>query len=155
MEQGRLNTGLLQMKGKVFTMIKVIYGPKGMGKTKILIDTVNKLAHEAKGAVVFIDDSTQLMYDLKHEVRFVNVSDFPFLGSEGFFGFICGILSQNYDIEGIFIDGLNYITKQKAAELEPFYKNLQNVSEKVKIDFYITMNGVDEELPEFLKQYTV
>lgn len=136
-------------------MIKVIYGPKGMGKTKVLIDTANKLAQQAKGDVVFIDDSTQLIYDLKHEVRFVNVSDFPFLGRDGFFGFICGILSQNYDIEGIFIDGLNYITKQKATELEPFFKNIKVLTDKEKIDFCITINGVNEELPEFLKPYIV
>lgn len=135
-------------------MIKVIYGEKGMGKTKILIDTANKMIQEAKGDVVFIDDSTQLMYDLKHEVRFVNVSDFPFMGSDGFLGFICGILSQNYDIEGIFIDGLNYITKQKAADLRGFFENLQTVSLKEDIDFFITINGINEELPEFLKQYT-
>ena len=134
-------------------MIKVIYGPKGMGKTKVLIDTVNKLAQQAKGVVVFLDDSTQLMYDLKHEVRFVNVSDFPFLGRDGFFGFLCGILSQNYDIEGIFIDGLNYITKQNAVELESFFKNLQEVVDKTGIDFYITINGTSEALPEFLKPY--
>ena len=134
-------------------MIKVIYGPKGMGKTKVLIDTVNKLAQQAKGVVVFLDDSTQLMYDLKHEVRFVNVSDFPFLGRDGFFGFLCGILSQNYDIEGIFIDGLNYITKQNAVELESFFKNLQEVVDKTEIDFYITINGTSEALPEFLKPY--
>lgn len=135
-------------------MIKVIYGEKGMGKTKILIDTANKMSQEVKGDVVFIDDSTQLMYDLKHKVRFVNVSEFPSMGSEGFFGFICGIISQNYDIEGIFIDGLNYITKKKADGLEPFLTNLQVISEKTKIDFYITINGTNEQLPEFLKQYT-
>jgi len=136
-------------------MIKVIYGPKGMGKTKVLIDTANKLLQQAKGTVVFIDDTTQLMYDLKHEVRFVNVSDFPILGCDGFLGFICGIFSQNYDIEGIFIDGLNYIVKQKAAELEGFFKSLKEVADKGNIDFYITINGDVELLPEFLKQYIV
>lgn len=140
-------------KRKVLSMIKVVYGPKGMGKTKILIDTANKLAQEAKGVVVFIDSSSQLMYDLKHEVRFVNVSDFPLSGCDGFLGFVCGILSQNYDIEGIFIDGLNYITKQKAAELGNFLENLETVAEKVNIDFYITLNGMNEEVPEFLKKY--
>lgn len=134
-------------------MIKVIYGPKGMGKTKILVDTANNLAQQGKGAVVFIDDSTQLMYDLKHEIRFVNVSDFPSLGWEGFLGFICGILSQNYDIEGILIDGLNYITKQKAPELENFFNGLNEISEKENIDFYITINGDADLLPEYLKQY--
>jgi len=95
------------------------------------------------------------MYDLKHEVRFVNVSDFPILGCDGFLGFICGILSQNYDIEGIFIDGLNYIVKQKAAELEGFFSSLKEVADKGSIDFYITINGDVELLPEFLKQYIV
>jgi DNA replication protein DnaC len=134
-------------------MIKVIYGPKGLGKTKILIDTANKLAGETKGGVVFIDDSTQLMYDLRHEVRFVNVADFPFLGQDGFFGFLCGIISQNYDVDGICIDGLNYITKQRADELESFFTKLKTVYANTKIDFYITINGQSNDLPEFLKQY--
>ena len=134
-------------------MIKVIYGSKGTGKTKILTEAANKLAQQAKGTVVFIDYTTKLMYDLRHEVRFVNISDFPFLGLEGFFGFICGVFSQNYDIEGIFIDGLNFITKQKASELEHFFRSLQQIVDKANIDIYITINGVNEELPKYLEQY--
>lgn len=134
-------------------MIKVIYGPKGMGKTKILVDTANKTAQRAKGAVVFIDDSEQLMLDLKHEVRFVNVSEFPPMGGEGFLGFICGILSQNYDIEGIFIDRLNFITKEKVTELEAFFKDLKTIDEKNNISFFITINGQSEKMPDFIKQY--
>lgn len=134
-------------------MIKVIYGPKGTGKTKILVDTANREAGHAKGTIVFIDYSTKLMYDLKHEIRFVNTSDFSLLGWEGFLGFICGILSQNYDIQTIFIDGLNYIVKQKASELKPFFDNLQKIAGKHVPDFYITINGFEEDLPEFLEEY--
>lgn len=134
-------------------MIKVIFGPKGMGKTKILIDSANEMVKSAKGDVVFIDDSKQLIFDLKHEVRFVNIADFPPMGSEGFYGFICGIISQNYDIEGIFIDRLNFITKQNVSEHEAFFRNLQSIDEKSNINFFITMNGTNEEIPEFLKKY--
>jgi hypothetical protein len=134
-------------------MIKVIYGEKGMGKTKILVDTANKLASDRSGDVVFIDDSSQLMYDLKHEIRFIDVSEFPIEGQNGFFCFICGIVSQNYDIEGIFIDGLNYIVKQKAKDLSDFFKNLKAFSEKYDIKFYITINGNNDDVPEFIKEF--
>lgn len=135
-------------------MIKVIYGPKGMGKTKTLIDAANEMAKHAGGVVVFIDDSKQLIFSLNHKIRFVNVLDFPPMTSDVFFGFICGILSQNYDIEGIFIDRLNFITKEKAGGLETFFKNLEKLNEKVNVSFFITMSGIIEEMPRFLKNYT-
>ena len=134
-------------------MIRVIYGEKGMGKTKILIDTANNMALEGKGDVVFIDDSNQLMYDLKSKIRFINVSEFPVTSQAGFLGFISGIVSQDYDIEGIFIDGLNYIVKQKADELEDLFDNLKAISEKYQINFFITVNVKTDEVPEFLKEF--
>lgn len=135
-------------------MIKVIYGPKGMGKTKILVEEANKMAAHAKGTVVFVDDSKQLIFDLKRQIRFVDVSDFPQMGEEGFFGFICGILSQDYDIEGVFIDRLNFITKEKVDALELFFNNLKAVDEKTNVRFLITLHGPSGEMPEFLRQYT-
>lgn len=134
-------------------MIKVVYGPKGMGKTRILVDEANKLVEHGKGSIVFIDDNKQLIFDLKHKIRFVDLSEFPPMGSSGFFGFICGMISQNYDIEGIFIDRLNFLTKVNATELELFFKNLSSLNEKHNISFFITMNGLSEEMPDFLKQY--
>lgn len=135
-------------------MIRVIYGEKGMGKTKVLINTANKLSSESKGDVVFIDDSNQLMYDLMHKIRFINVSDFPVQCQTGFLGFICGVVSQDYDIDGIFIDGLNYIVKQKASELQPFFDKLKPLSEKYNVNFYITINGNMEEQPAYLKEFS-
>ena len=41
-------------------MIKLIYGPKGFGKTKIMLDDVNAAAAKAKGNVVFITDTITL-----------------------------------------------------------------------------------------------
>jgi hypothetical protein len=94
------------------------------------------------------------MYDLKHEVRFVNVSEFPKLNNDGFFGFLCGILSQNYDIEGIFIDRLNFITKENMQDFEGFFKKLDQLEQKTKTEFFITFNGLIEEMPAFLNKYT-
>ena len=140
------------MKGKV-QLIKVIYGKKGSGKTKKLIDTANALAGGSKGDVVFIDDSNQLMYDLKHQVRFVNVSEFPIKGEEGFFGFLCGMISANYDIGSILIDGLTYIVEQKIGTLENFFKKLDYISSTNKIDFYISINGEPDVMPGYVRNY--
>jgi hypothetical protein len=125
-----------------------------MGKTKVLVETANKLVEKENGDVVFIDDSNQLMYDLKHDIRFINLSDFPQMSQEAFLGFIYGIMSQDYDIEGIFIDGLNYILKKNADELKTLFAALKPVSEKHGLDFYITINGKSGEAPDYVKEFS-
>ena len=37
--------------------MKIIYGPKGTGKTKIIIDSANEMLESAKGHIVYITDS--------------------------------------------------------------------------------------------------
>lgn len=134
-------------------MIKVIYGKKGAGKTKVMIDTANGLAVNGSGSVVFIDDSNQLMYDLKHEVRFINVTEFPVRSAEAFLGFLCGLVSGNYDIESVFIDGLTYIIKDRIEGLEEFFKVMNELTVKFNISFYVSINGDPDTVPEFIKAY--
>ncbi|MCR4435899.1 MAG: hypothetical protein QHH06_09040 [Clostridiales bacterium] len=136
-------------------MIKIIYGKKGMGKTKILVDEANKHGAGGSGNVVFIDYHNQLMYDLKHEVRFINVSEFPVRNAEAFLGFICGIISANYDVNGIFIDGLTYILKQDIESLQPFFMKLEEVSKKFNMEFHISINGDPDLCPDYIKGYLV
>lgn len=134
-------------------MIKVIYGKKGSGKTKSMIDSANRLASTSNGYVVFIDDSNQLMYDLRHEIRFVNVSEFPVSAPEAFLGFVCGIVSANYDVDGIFIDGLTYIVKKDVNGLKWFFDEIRKIAEKYNIKFFISINGDNDTMPDFLKEY--
>ena len=61
-------------------MIKVIYGAKGTGKTKQMIDAANEAVKTAKGHLVFITDTKRGMYDLEREVRFIDVTDFDVAG---------------------------------------------------------------------------
>ncbi len=46
----------------------------------------------ASGTVVYLDKSAQHMYELNNRIRLINVNEFPITHSEGFLGFICGIL---------------------------------------------------------------
>lgn len=134
-------------------MIKVMYGKKGIGKTKVLVETANSFASNSTGNVVFIDYSNQLMYNLKHEVRFINISEFPVESASDFLGFICGIIAENYDTKFIFIDGLTCIIRESEASLERFFGSLQQISAKYGVEFYISMNGEAENIPQFIKEF--
>ena len=134
-------------------MIKVFYGEKGMGKSKMMVDLANEHADKRVGDVVFIDDSNDLMLKLKHEIRFTDVSIYPIFGAEQFFAFICGIISQNYDIESIFIDGLTYIVKEDIKNLGGFFDKITSLMEKYGVHFIFSINGRPEAMPEFLRSY--
>jgi len=134
-------------------MIRVFYGEKGMGKTGKMIEMANEQAGNKRGDVVFIDYSNDLIYKLKHQIRFTNISDYPVAGSKALSAFICGIVSQNYDIEGIFIDGLTYIVKEEISTLEEFFSVIETLSKQYNINFIFSINGKRENMPGFLRPY--
>lgn len=137
----------------MFPMIKVWYGKKGIGKTKALMQTANDMVQDCANDVVFIDHTCERMCDLKHQIRFVNTSDFFISDCSGFAGFISGIVSGDYDIGSIFVDGLTYITKSDESNYKCFFDIISLISEKYSIDFYISMHGESIESPEYLKTY--
>lgn len=134
-------------------MVKVFYGKKGTGKTKHMLDSANGLAAESRGNVVYIDDSNELMVKLSHKIRFINILDYPVQGADAFLGFICGVASQNYDIETIFIDGLTYIVDQSLESLSKFFEGVDKVSKEHNVDFYMSINGNENNIPEFIAKY--
>jgi len=134
-------------------MIKVLYGRKGMGKTKIMLETANNIVRETSGNVIYIDDSNELMTKLSHKIRFVNVLDYPVHGSHEFLGFICGIASQNYDLKKLFIDGLTYIVKEDITDMENFFKGIKKISEICNFDLIISINGDENKIPDFIKEF--
>ena len=135
-------------------MIELLIGKKGTGKTKILIDNVNKAAGEAHGNVVFIsNDTSRNMYDIKSEIRMADTKDFNLTSWDEFLGFICGIISGNIDISNIFIDGILKIVDNSMDGFEGFLKALEKVSEKFNIDFEISVSIDADTAPDYIKRY--
>lgn len=134
-------------------MVQIIYGKKGTGKSKLMVDTANGLVGVAKGTIVFIDDDNYLIYRLKHQIRFINISEFPIHDTSTFFGFICGLVAVNYDIDSVFIDGFNYFIKDHLNEMTEFFKMIEKFSEKYGLNLYFSINGDTEELTAELKKY--
>ena len=134
-------------------MIRIIYGKKGSGKTKKIIDAANEAVKSSTGELVFIDDDNRYMYDLRHEIRFVNATEYDVSSPDTFMGFICGILAGNYDMKQLFIDGFLRLVKSEMADLEPFFVKLEDITHRHGVDVAISATAKDDAVPEFLKKY--
>ena len=136
-------------------MIQLIYGPKGSGKTKRLISMANAELDQTSGNVVFIDDDKRYMYDVKPQVRFVNVKEYAIDSEDKLFGFICGLMAGNFDIDAFYLDAFMHITKAGVEELEEFVKKIQQLPVADGMKFVINVSAVPEQAPEYLKQFIV
>ena len=134
-------------------MIKLLIGKKGTGKTKALITQVNSAAEVAKGNVVFISNNTSsAMYDITRSVRMTDTTDFDIVNYSEFEGFICGIISGNYDITDIFVDGLFKIVKSDDLDgLERFLTRLDGISKKFDISFVLSLSIDVNDAPDYVK----
>ena len=136
-------------------MIKVIIGKKGSGKTKHMIDEVNTTVKEEPGCLVFLSKGNRLMYDLAHNVRYMNTQEFSIENYDEFYGFICGIISNNFDTSHIFIDSIWKIVESEEHGFEVFLKQLEDIGEKFNIHFSISISADKNDAPEYLKPYLV
>lgn len=134
-------------------MIKIIYGAKGSGKTKRIIDTANEDALTSKGDVVFIADTNRYMYDLKRKVRFVNIDEYEIQTELGLLGFIRGMLAGNADITTVYVDGAHRMANRDIVDMVWFYNKLEALSEKNDTTFVLTVSADEKDLPDFIKKY--
>lgn len=132
-------------------MIKIIAGEKGVGKSKEMIELANNVSKTSTGHVVYIDDNSRNMFELATEIRFVNLEDFKIVSHNAFYGFVCGMISTNYDIKQIFVDGLSSIAKLPVDQLDIIINELKILSEKFEIDMYLCFNAKEEDLPQNIK----
>ena len=136
-------------------MIQVIAGKKGSGKTKRILDMANLATKDSKHDIVFIDDDNRYMFDLRHEVRFINASEYDLLSDHMFMGLLCGIVAQNFDVGLICIDAFKKLIKSELESTEWFFQRLEKLSEKHSVNFVISISADTEELPEFIKKYVI
>ena len=134
-------------------MIKIICGTKGSGKTKKIIDAANGAIEKAKGHLIFITDTKRYMYDLKRDIRFIDVSDYSIAGEEALCGFIKGAIAGGYDNEYVYIDGVTRIAGKDIKDMaQPFYM-LEKVATLRSLTVTLTCSCAEEELPDFVKKY--
>ena len=137
-------------------MVEIICGEKGKGKTKILLDKVNNTVATSNGNIVYLDKSQKHMYELNAKARLINVMDYPITNGDEFLGFICGIISQDNDLEEIYLDSfltIGYIDNDNA--FVKMIEKLDVISEKYKIRFILCVSKNKKDLPEAAKAKVV
>ena len=134
-------------------MIKCIAGLKGSGKTKQLVAMVNAAVKEDHGSVICIEKDPKLTYDVDSNCRLIHTSEYDIKTYPEFFGFICGLYAQNYDITSIFVDGLYKIAGCDEAAVDEFILKLEKFSEQTGIKFVMTVSVEVENAPAQIKKY--
>lgn len=137
-------------------MIEIICGEKGKGKTKELLGKVNSSVASASGSVAYLDKSQKHMYELNNKVRLINVMDYPISNCDEFIGFICGIVSQDNDLEEMYLDSfLTIASVDTENEITYAIEKLDVISEKYKVKFIISVSKNIDDLPECAKAKVV
>ena len=135
-------------------MVQLIVGNKGKGKTKQLLDKVNNEIKEISGNIVYLDKSTKHMYELNNKVRLIDVSQFMVENSGEFLGFVCGIISQDHDLQQMYFDSFLRIAcleGKSEDELLAVIDKLEKLSGKFETDFILSVSMDESELPALLK----
>lgn len=133
-------------------MVQLIVGKKGKGKTKQLLDKVNSEIKEISGNIVYLDKSTKHMYELNNKVRLIDVSQCAIENSSEFTGFVCGILSQDHDLQQMYFDSFLKLSHLEDQDITPTVEKLEKISKIFDVNFILSISKDADELPEALKE---
>lgn len=123
-------------------MVKLIIGMKGSGKTKKLVDLIRETVAQENGDVICIENERSLTYDVPHEARLIDASEYSINTYDRFQGFICGIRSGNYDITHIFVENFFKIVKtDDEAKFAEFLTWLTKFAESEQIEVVMTASA--------------
>ncbi len=128
-------------------MIKVIIGNKGHGKTKRLIEFVNKCIAESDGNVVCVEKEPKLTYDISSRARLLETDTYAINGHKAFYGYLAGICAGNYDVTDILVDATFKIVGREYDKLIQFFDMLSELSEATDVNFYFTLSCDKDDLP--------
>jgi len=137
---------------RYLTMVQLIVGKRGKGKTKQLLDKANSVVKEANGSVDFLDKSAQHMYELSNKIRLINVNEFPIDSEDAFIGFVSGIISQDHDLEYMFLDSFLKLSSLEGADITNCIKRLEDLGDKYKVTFVLSVSMDADELPDSVKK---
>lgn len=132
-------------------MVQLIVGKKGKGKTKQLLDKVNSEVKEISGSIVYLDKSTKHMYELNNKVRLIDVSRYMIENEGEFLGFVCGIISQDHDLEQMYFDSFLKIAALEDKDITAVVEKLDRMSDFFQVDFILSISKDESELPESVK----
>ena len=128
-------------------MVQLIIGNKGRGKTRYLLEKVNSEVKVILGNICYLDKSSKHMFELNNRVRLINVSDFAIENTDQFIGFICGIISQDHDLEQMYFDSFLKIAHLEGQDITAAIKRIQKIGDMFGVSFIISIAMDKDEVP--------
>ena len=135
-------------------MIEFVYGAKGSGKTKKMIDMAKAEVGSAKGDILFINDRDKYRVTVDTKIRFINSEDFEIKGEDELYGFISGVIAGNYDVDVVYIDNLLRILDADGPEdISGILEKLDKIQKKQDIKFVLSLSCEESTVPDCVKNY--
>jgi hypothetical protein len=91
------------------------------------------------------------MYELSNKVRLINVSDYMVTNCDEFLGFLCGIISQDHDLEEMYLDSFLTIAILEGSDISHAIAKLESISDKFHVNFVLSISKNESDLPECAK----
>lgn len=136
-------------------MIQILCGPKGAGKTKIMLEKLNESCNLAKGDIVFITEKRFNTVSINFKVRLLYTEEFQVTELNSFIGFVKGLLAGNADIEYLFIDGLCKMTGYETEDVDTFVRTIEKLEKEYGFKAIMTVSMDQDKIPESAKKYIV
>ena len=133
-------------------MIQIIAGVKGKGKTKYLIQKANEDVKTANGNVVYLDKNNKHMYELSNKIRLINLSEFPVDTYDAFVGFISGVISQDNDLESMYLDSFITVSCVTEEYIGFVLSKLSDISSRFNVNFTISISVDADHIPDQFKE---
>ena len=115
----------------------------------------NDALNTEKGNVSCITKGTRHTFDISSGVRLANTDDFDITSANALYGFISGMIAQNYDITHIFIDSITKITNTTLEEFADMLPDIEKISEKFNVCFTVAISEETAGAPENVMKYAV
>ena len=135
-------------------MVRLIMSGSGEGKTKQLLDLMNTAAENAKGCLVCIEPKRNMNFNLHHQTRLIDASEFNINSYETLRGFISGLYAGNYDISEIFIDNLCKVANDnELRNIDRFLSWLDSFTSPLGLRCTVTISADADVATETMKKF--
>ena len=136
-------------------MLKLIVGTKGSGKTKTMIDMIDKAVKTTSGNIVVIEKCMKLTTEINHSARLVDVDEYGVAGADMLYGFVAGVLAGNYDITHIYIDPVFKMCGRDFEAFTQMVNTLDSLRATQDVQIVFTLSCEPEDLPYHLRDMMI
>ena len=135
-------------------MVRLIMSGSGEGKTKQLLDLMNTAAETAKGCLVCIEPKRNMSFNLHHQTRLIDASEFEIDSFDTLRGFLSGLYAGNYDISDIFIDNLCKVAhNSENRDIDAFLTWLDKFTSQNKLRATVTISAATDSATETMQKF--